>query len=68
MTREINGNLLGNADYSEPWIIYHAMERADAGWEGRTARAERFSWNPDGSPGLPRPAGFWNDLQTPSGQ
>jgi len=55
-------------DRSEPWIVYHAMERADGGWDGRTARAERFTWNPDGSPALPRPAGFWNDLQTPSGQ
>ncbi|CAG7718764.1 unnamed protein product [Allacma fusca] len=55
-------------DGSEPWIVYHAMERPDAGWEGRTARVERFVWNPDGSPGFPRPAGLWNDLETPRGQ
>ncbi|CAG7728157.1 unnamed protein product, partial [Allacma fusca] len=55
-------------DGSEPWIVYHAMERPDVGWEGRTARAERFGWNPDGSPAFPRPSGFWVDLQTPPGQ
>jgi len=55
-------------DGTEDWIIYHAMEKPDGGWDSRTARAERFTWNGDGSPNFPRPSGFWNDLQTPSGQ
>ncbi len=44
------------------------IQEPDAGWGGRTARTERFSWNPDGSPGFPRPSGFEAALETPSGQ
>jgi len=44
------------------------MERPDAGWEGRTARAQRFGWNPDESPAFPRPVGFGTLIDGPSGE
>jgi GH43 family beta-xylosidase len=55
-------------DGSEPWIVYHAMARPDAGWAGRTARIEKFGWNPDNSPAFPRPAGLERILETPIGE
>lgn len=55
-------------DGSEDWIVYHAMETPDAGWGGRTSRVEKFIWNPDGSPGFPRPSGFGVALEAPRGE
>lgn len=55
-------------DRTQDYIVYHAMADPGAGWDGRTTRAERFTWNPDGSPSFPRPSGFGVDLPLPSGQ
>ncbi|ODN00762.1 Extracellular exo-alpha-(1-_5)-L-arabinofuranosidase [Orchesella cincta] len=55
-------------DGSEPWIIYHAMADPNAGWEGRTARVERFGWNPDNSPAFPRPSRLGTELEAPRGE
>jgi GH43 family beta-xylosidase len=55
-------------DRTEPWIVYHAMADPNAGWEGRTARIQKFGWNPDNSPAFPRPLGFEALLETPSGE
>lgn len=57
-----------STDGSEPWIVYHAMEHPDGGWGNRTARIEKFGWNPDNSPAFPRPHGFQTILQTPIGE
>lgn len=54
------------ADGREPWIVYHAMQTPDAGWLGRTARAQKFGWNPDNSPDFGRPRGFGILLDIPS--
>ena len=37
-------------DGRENWIIYHAKAAADGKYGGRSARAQRFDWNPDGTP------------------
>lgn len=42
------------------------METPDAGWLGRTARAQKFGWNPDNSPDFGRPRGFGISLELPS--
>lgn len=55
-------------DGREPWIVYHGMSSPNAGWEGRTARVQKYGWNPDNSPAFPRPTGFGTPLETPSGQ
>ncbi|CAL8072103.1 unnamed protein product [Orchesella dallaii] len=55
-------------DGTENWIVYHAMENFELGWDNRTARIEKFGWNPDNSPAFPRPSGFNVALQVPSGE
>lgn len=56
-------------DGTEDWIVYHAMEKPDAGWDGRTSRIERFFWNSaNNTPIFPRPSGFANKLKLPSGE
>ena len=46
-------------DGSEEWIVYHAKRSATPGWD-RDIRAQRFSWNANGSPnfGTPVTAGI----------
>ncbi|HZZ41538.1 MAG TPA: glycoside hydrolase family 43 protein, partial [Tepidisphaeraceae bacterium] len=60
-------------DGTENWIIYHAKdwrtdERKDQGFNGRTTRMQRFTWNKDGSPhfGHPIPTGI--AIPAPSGE
>jgi len=55
-------------DGTEDWIIYHGKENTDGTWAGRTARAQRFTWNADDTPffGHPVPAGV--PLALPSGE
>ena len=42
-------------DGSEDWIVYHGMQNNLQGWSARTIRAQRFTWNEDGTPKFPRP-------------
>jgi GH43 family beta-xylosidase len=44
-------------DRTEDWIVYHAKTTAAYTYKGRTTRAQKFSWNPDGTPnfGIPLP-------------
>ena len=53
-------------DGTEDWMVYHALRYSGAGWD-RTIRAQRFGWNPDGTPefGTPIPSGV--HLPNPSG-
>jgi hypothetical protein len=57
-----------HADGTEPWMIYHAMQDMNGGMGNRTARVEKFFFNPDSAPNFPRPSGFSVPLETPSGQ
>jgi len=54
-------------DDTENWIIYHSKITAAPGWN-RNIRAQKFSWNTDGSPnfGLPVAAGI--EIDRPSGE
>ena len=56
------------SDGTEPWAVHHARDGPGAGLSDGTTRAEKIRWNPDRSPGLPRPSGLWNDIPIPSGE
>lgn len=53
-------------DGSEDWIVYHGMRNYMSGWGQRTIRAQKFTWNEDGSPNFPRPG--YGPYDVPSGQ
>lgn len=55
-------------DGKEDWIIYHGKANTDGTWGGRTARAQKFIWGPDGRPffGHPIPPGI--PIAVPSGE
>ncbi|MEZ5426897.1 MAG: glycoside hydrolase family 43 protein [Pyrinomonadaceae bacterium] len=55
-------------DGTEDWIVYHGKETDQYTYRGRRARAQKFTWKPDGTPdfGQPIPAG--NPLRAPSGE
>jgi GH43 family beta-xylosidase len=55
-------------DGRENWLIYHAKDAADGKCEGRSARAQRFSWRPDGSPDFGVPAALATPQSVPSGE
>lgn len=53
-------------DGTEDWIVYHGMENPISGWAARSIRAQKFTWNADGSPKFPRPG--YGPYEVPSGQ
>ncbi|MBV7700197.1 family 43 glycosylhydrolase [Streptomyces sp. TRM70350] len=56
-------------DGSESWIVYHANDNASEGCDnGRTTRAQRFTWNADGTPNLGTPVRLGASLAGPSGE
>lgn len=55
-------------DGRENWLIYHAKQAADGKCAGRSARAQRFSWHPDGTPDFGVPAALATPLAVPSGE
>ena len=55
-------------DGSQDWIVYHAKDSAGDTFEGRTARAQRFGWRPDGLPDFGRPVPAGVPLLRPSGE
>lgn len=58
-------------DGNEDWIVYHGKEWADpnvGGFGGRKARAQRFTWNADGTPHFGRPLVAGEPTTAPSGE
>ena len=55
-------------DGAEPWMVYHAKTSQQPGWDDRVVRAQKFSWNADGSPNFGTPAAAGQALPLPSGQ
>lgn len=53
-------------DGTEDWIVYHASTVKDRGWDGRTIRAQRFTWD-GGSPVFGSPVSTYETVPMPSG-
>jgi len=54
-------------DRREDWIVYHATDRAGAGWPGRSVRAQPFGWCADGTPAFGVPVTAGRPVEEPSG-
>ncbi|MFI9566291.1 family 43 glycosylhydrolase [Streptomyces rishiriensis] len=56
-------------DGTENWIVYHANSSASGGCgNGRTTRAQKFTWNADGTPTFGAPVALGTTLPGPSGE
>ncbi|GIH05449.1 hypothetical protein Rhe02_35160 [Rhizocola hellebori] len=56
-------------DGTEDWMVYHANASASAGCDvNRTTRAQKFTWNADGTPNFGVPAALSTALPVPSGE
>lgn len=56
-------------DGREDWILYHANPEPAQGCGGRRSpRAQRFTWNPDGTPEFGRPVKVGVPVAVPSGE
>lgn len=55
-------------DGREDWLVYHAKTAADGKCAGRSSRAQKFGWNPDGTPNFGVPAALAAPQARPSGE
>ncbi|KOV90100.1 family 43 glycosylhydrolase [Nocardia sp. NRRL S-836] len=56
-------------DGTEDWIVYHANDSASGGCDmNRSTRAQKFSWNSDGTPNFGTPVRLGTQLAAPSGE
>ncbi|AXB42294.1 family 43 glycosylhydrolase [Amycolatopsis albispora] len=56
-------------DGTEDWIVYHANSSAGGGCDmNRSARAQKFTWNADGTPNFGAPVPLGVQLPAPSGE
>ncbi|HEX8700172.1 MAG TPA: family 43 glycosylhydrolase, partial [Myxococcaceae bacterium] len=55
-------------DGTQDWLVYHANQVSRSGWNGRSIRAQRFTWNADGSPNFGTPTPTGTPLVLPSGE
>jgi GH43 family beta-xylosidase len=75
-SRNVEGGVFGpghngffkSPDGAQDWIVYHARTTPDYSYEGRTTRAQPFTWGADGRPqfGVPLPLDM--ALEAPSGE
>ena len=59
--------LLPLPDGTEDWIVYHAKTTSATTYTNRTTRAQKITWNADGSPDLGRPLATGATQDLPSG-
>ncbi|MDP9795571.1 GH43 family beta-xylosidase [Catenuloplanes nepalensis] len=56
-------------DGTEDWIVYHANSSASGGCDmNRSTRAQRFTWNADGTPNFGVPVRLGTSMAGPSGE
>nr|MDT0659290.1 family 43 glycosylhydrolase [Micromonospora sp. DSM 115978] len=56
-------------DGTEDWIVYHANDSAGGGCDmNRSTRAQKFTWNADGTPNFGAPVRLGVQLTAPSGE
>jgi GH43 family beta-xylosidase len=64
-----HGSFFTSPDGRESWMVYHATEDDRGCFTGglRTTRAQRFTWNADGTPNLGTPVSLATDVAAPGG-
>ena len=64
-----HGSFFKSPDGRQDWQVYHATDDSSFGCNSgfRTTRAQRFTWNPDGTPNFGSPVSLRTDLAAPSG-
>ncbi|WP_462411418.1 family 43 glycosylhydrolase [Neobacillus sp. Marseille-QA0830] len=60
-------SFIKSPDGKEDWIVYHAFKNSNGGWANRSVRAQKFTWNEDGTPNLGTPVAYGADILEPSG-
>jgi GH43 family beta-xylosidase len=64
-----HGNFFKSPDGTEDWMVYHANSSTSQGCDiNRTTRAQKISWNADGTPNLGVPVALGTPLAVPSGE
>jgi putative hemolysin len=64
-----HNGFLSSPDGTESWIVYHANNSAGGGCDNnRTTRAQRFTWNADGTPNFGVPVRLGTTLDGPAGE
>ena len=74
--KSTDGNVFGpghngffkSPDGTEDWIVYHGKETDKYTYRKRSSRAQKFSWNADGTPNFGRPIPAGKPLAEPSGK
>lgn len=54
-------------DGTEDWLIYHADLVSGGSWGNRSVRAQKFTWNEDGTPNFGTPVAYGEWIEQPSG-
>jgi GH43 family beta-xylosidase/uncharacterized protein YjdB len=54
-------------DGKEDWMVYHAFKNSNGGWGNRSVRAQKFTWNEDGTPNFGTAVAYGAEIQEPSG-
>lgn len=54
-------------DGKEDWMVYHAFKNSNGGWANRSVRAQKFTWNEDGTPNFGTAVAYGAEIQEPSG-
>jgi len=63
-----HGSFFRSPDGTEDWMLYHANPQPGQGCGShRSPRAQRFTWNSDGTPDFGRPLGLGLPVPRPSG-
>lgn len=55
-----------SADGTDDWIVYHAKTTSAYTYRGRTTRAQKFTWNADGTPNFGKPLPLSAVIDEPS--
>jgi len=64
-----HGNFFTSPDGTESWMVYHANSSASGGCDmNRSTRAQRFTWNADGTPDFGTPVRAGVALPAPAGE
>jgi GH43 family beta-xylosidase len=64
-----HNGFFSSPDGTENWIVYHANSSSSGGCgNGRTTRAQEFTWNADGTPNFGTPVSLGTSLPGPSGE